>query len=349
MRRITTTSFGARPISAALKAHITRAEAPAPCTSVDKWALFQQLCAAREAFSVSHRSLAVLNALLTFHPRSDLRDGDRLIVFPSNQTLSTRLQGMPASTLRRHIAALVAVGLICRHDSPNGKRYACRGGGPVFGFDLRPLLVRADEIAKAADAAEQVASRIHALRVTFLSLRRDLIVAGHETHACLVALSRILRRKVTVNAWEDALDALAQLRTTLLGGPLKTSQLSATDTQNERHQSNSKKEKEDTTRSVDIVTHCPNALQFAEAPPRQWSDLHALSQRLLPMIGVAFSAWERARRVMGDQATTVTILAITERIAQIANPPAYLNRLIAQAERGQYDPNRLLRLAGQGS
>ena len=55
---------------------------------------------------------------------------------------------MPASTLRRLLAVLVEAGLIVRRDSPNGKRYARKGrGGEItlaFGFDLAPLVVRAE-------------------------------------------------------------------------------------------------------------------------------------------------------------------------------------------------------------
>ncbi len=57
-------------------------------------------------------------------------------------------QGMPASTLRRHLAVLVDAGLIVRRDSPNGKRYARKNrAGAIelaFGFDLSPLVVRSD-------------------------------------------------------------------------------------------------------------------------------------------------------------------------------------------------------------
>ncbi|MGZ2845964.1 plasmid replication protein RepC, partial [Pseudomonas aeruginosa] len=74
---------------------------------------------------------------------------DDLVVFPSNQQLALRAHGMPASTLRRHLAALVDAGLIIRRDSPNGKRYARKGrGGEIelaFGFELSPLVVRAEE------------------------------------------------------------------------------------------------------------------------------------------------------------------------------------------------------------
>ena len=56
------------------------------------------------------------------------------------------------------MAALVDAGLIVRRDSPNGKRYARKGrGGKVklaFGFDLAPLVVRAEEFERLAQEIE---------------------------------------------------------------------------------------------------------------------------------------------------------------------------------------------------
>ncbi|MEO1495258.1 MAG: plasmid replication protein RepC, partial [Pseudomonadota bacterium] len=187
MERLSTTPFGARPVSAGLLATRALAEAEAPVAKFDKWELFRDLCTARKVFGVSDRDLSVLNALLTFHPQRALEDGQPLIVFPSNVSLSERAHGMAESTLRRHLAALVGAGLITRHDSPNGKRYASRDatGALVraFGFDLRPLLVRAVEISEAAEEARQQTARIRRVREEITLLLRDalkLIAYGQE-------------------------------------------------------------------------------------------------------------------------------------------------------------------------
>lgn len=95
---------------------------------------------------MTHRDQTVLIALLSVLPERERADGENLIVFPSNATLSDRTHGMTESNPRRHPAALVGAGLIARHDSPNGKHYAARGvDGEVvraFGFGLHPLLVQ---------------------------------------------------------------------------------------------------------------------------------------------------------------------------------------------------------------
>ena len=144
-----TTPFGRRSLTLAHVASQMVATARPPEKVVHKWKVFHAICAARPRLGVSERSLSVLNALLTFHPETTLTGEDDLIVFPSNDKLTLRAHGMPASTLRRHLAVLVDAGLIVRRDSPNGKRYARKGSAGeielAFGFDLSPLVVRSEE------------------------------------------------------------------------------------------------------------------------------------------------------------------------------------------------------------
>ncbi|WP_167623532.1 plasmid replication protein RepC [Paracoccus sp. AK26] len=151
--------------------------------SVDKWSLIQDLTDGREALGLTDRNLSVLSALLSFYPGRELRSG-ALTVFPSNASLSARLHGMPESTLRRHLAALCQASLINRCDSPNGKRYATRDGqgriDRVFGFDLRPLLDRAAEIAEAAEDARETRRLVRKTRQSISLLLRDLALSSAE-------------------------------------------------------------------------------------------------------------------------------------------------------------------------
>ncbi len=130
----------------------------------------------------------MLYALLTFLPSKTLEDGAALVVFPSNASLSDRAHGMAESTLRRHLAALVAAGLIWRQDSPNGKRYARRDRSgalsQAFGFDLRPLLVRAKDITRAAARALAQADALRVARETLVLRLRDaakLLAHGQDS------------------------------------------------------------------------------------------------------------------------------------------------------------------------
>lgn len=191
---LATTPFGRRSLSLAQISGQVAAAARDPALSINKWTVFRDLCVARARLGVSERSLSVLNALLSFFPDTELT-GDELVVFPSNEQLSLRAHGMPASSLRRHLAALVEGGLIVRRDSPNGKRYVRRDrGGEVqqaFGFDLAPLVSRSGEWAAMADAVRAEEREIRRLKEIITICRRDcakMIEAIAEEHVSIPAL-----------------------------------------------------------------------------------------------------------------------------------------------------------------
>src|ERR1700712_4458143 len=149
-----TTPFGRRPMSLGMLASQYQAKTIQPGQAIDKWKLFRALCEAKPLLGVTDRALAVLNALLSFYPGNELSKENGLIVFPSNAQLSIRAHGIAPATLRRHLAGLVVAGLLIRKDSPNGKRFARRGGeGEVeqaYGFNISPLIARAGEIQALA-------------------------------------------------------------------------------------------------------------------------------------------------------------------------------------------------------
>ncbi|HEV7249748.1 MAG TPA: plasmid replication protein RepC [Shinella sp.] len=173
-----TTPFGRRAMTLGMLASQAVAKTVSPEASIDKWKLYRWLCEARVKLGISDRALSVLNALMSFHPKTELSGGDGLVVFPSNAQLSLRTHGMAETTLRRHLAALVDSGLLTRRDSPNGKRYVRRDQqgsiGEAFGFSLAPLLARAGEIERLA--AEVTAERLllQRLRERVTLVRRDI-------------------------------------------------------------------------------------------------------------------------------------------------------------------------------
>ncbi|MFJ1311815.1 plasmid replication protein RepC [Agrobacterium sp. P15N1-A] len=175
---ISTTPFGRRSMTLGQISSQMAARASKPDVVINKWQVFHDIREARELVGATDRALAILNALLTFHPESGLAGGTELVVWPSNVNLMARANGMPATTLRRHLAVLVDCGLVIRRDSPNGKRFARKGrGGEIeqaYGFDLSPIVARADEFA---ELAEQVRNEKKALRVSkerLTLLRRDV-------------------------------------------------------------------------------------------------------------------------------------------------------------------------------
>ena len=144
----------------------------------DKWQLMRALTEARQAYGIGDRTICVLEALVSFTTARELDGTAPIIVFPSNRELSMRARGMAPATIRRHLAALVAAGMIFRRDSANGKRYCRRDDRGVmedaFGFDLAPLALRAGEIFEAAEAARAEDRAIRALRSEVTLHQRDI-------------------------------------------------------------------------------------------------------------------------------------------------------------------------------
>lgn len=262
---ISTTPFGRRMLTLAQVASQANAKERPPEKAVHKWNIFRAICSAKNRLGVSERALAVLDALLTFHPETVLT-GEGLIVFPSNQQLCLRAHGMPPTTLRRHLAALVDAGLVIRRDSPNGKRYARKDStGEIeiaFGFDLAPLVVRAEEFEALADEvlADERALKLARERITIC--RRDIckmIATGieenistrrngqgpadwtelHDLYRSIVGrLPRTAPRQL-LEGIATELSLLADEILSLLEGHLKSQNLDANESRSERHIQNS--------------------------------------------------------------------------------------------------------------
>jgi replication initiation protein RepC len=262
---ISTTPFGRRSLSLAQVASQAIAKARAPDKSAHKWTVFRAICAAKARLGLTERALAVLDALLSFHPETVL-SGEDLIVFPSNEQLALRAHGMPASTLRRQLAILVEAGIVIRRDSPNGKRYARKGRdgriAQAFGFDLSPLVARAEEFEAAAEdvRAAELALRLTREKITLL--RRDIakmIATGieegvatkragqgpkdwGEIHGLFRSLVGRLPRRADLAELSPIAEGLALLSQeilSLLELHVKEKNPSANESQAERHKQNS--------------------------------------------------------------------------------------------------------------
>ena len=248
-----------RPISHAHLRVIERPEASVPARPVNKWELLRELSKAQAAFGVSERDLTVLQGLLSFFPDDALGGNAEMVVFPSNKAICERLNGMPCSTMRRHLARLVEVGLLQRRDSPNGKRYVRKHGEDrvAFGFDLSPLYCQSEEIARAAEAVREAEERVRRLREVVSLMRRDLAALaefGDEMQPGLgfwdqlrdraALTARALRRKLSVEdlaAYRADLEALLDQARNIIDGP-ETEEMNTNDAQSERHHHNSNKE-----------------------------------------------------------------------------------------------------------
>ncbi len=237
--------------------------------SVDRWKLLRALTEAREAYQLSSRSIAVLEALLSFYPDKILDGSVPLIVFPSNHELSMRLRGMSAPTIRRHIATLVEIGFILRRDSPNGKRFVRRdSNGEIamaFGFDLAPLTFRAAEIETQAEKIREENRIRQQLRFSITIHLRDIsktiLSALNENrkgdwealYDQLQALSGRVERNGTLTNLTIREQALSNLRRqveNLYLSNVSEPQMSGNERENEHHIQNSNIESFDKTKPV---------------------------------------------------------------------------------------------------
>jgi replication initiation protein RepC len=266
--KLATTPFGRRPLSLAMVSTQVAAKAAPPDAVVHKWQIYRAICEAKVALGATERSLAVLNALLTFHPETvltvprqavgDAENAPGLIVFPSNDQLALRAHGMAPATLRRHLAVLVDCGLLIRRDSPNGKRYARKGQGGVietaFGFDLTPLVARAAEFERLAEAARTERREYLVVREGITLVRRDIakmIAVGTEEgvpgdwrgfQEAYLVLARRIPRTATKAELEPLLDDLGRLAEQIrkvLETHVNSKNKSANESHSERHIQNS--------------------------------------------------------------------------------------------------------------
>ncbi|EAQ24825.1 plasmid replication protein RepC [Roseovarius sp. 217] len=268
-----------RPISHAHLRVIERPETSVAGKPVNKWELLRELSKAQAAFGVSERDLTVLQGLLSFFPDDALGGNAEMLVFPSNKAICERLNGMPCSTMRRHLARLVEAGLLMRRDSPNGKRYVRKHGEErvAFGFDLSPLYCQSEEIARAAEAVREAEERVRRLREVVSLMRRDLAALaefGDEIQPGLgiwdklrdkaVLTARALRRKLLLEeltAYRADLETLLDQARNVIDGP-ETEEMNTNDARFERHDHNSNKE------SIDLEPALEKGGAAADVPEK---------------------------------------------------------------------------------
>ena len=275
-----------RPISHAHLRVIERPEASVPGKPVNKWELLRELSKAQAAFGVTERDLTVLQGLLSFFPDDALGGNAEMVVFPSNKTVCERLNGMPCSTMRRHLSRLVEAGLLMRRDSPNGKRYVRKHGDErvTFGFDLSPLYCRAEEIARAAEAVREAEDRVRRIREIVSLMRRDLAALAEFGEEMLPGLglwdqlrdtaaltARALRRKLSIedlSAYRANLETLLDQARNLIDGP-ETEDMNTNDARFERHHHNSNKD------SIDFEPALEDGGAAADAPDADTGEIEA--------------------------------------------------------------------------
>ena len=252
------TPFGRRPMTLGQIASQATAKAMPKEAIANKWRVFQDIREARELLGATDRSLAILNALLSFHRETELSAEGELIVWPSNEQLMARANGISPATLRRHLSVLVECGLIIRRDSPNGKRFARRSrGGEIeqaYGFDLSPIVARAEEFRGLAVAVQSEKKAFRVARERLTLLRRDIVkmidagieegVPGNwgrvlQTYQTIISkLPRTAPRQLVEDICAELHELHAEIRD-VLESFIKTQNPNANESHSERHIQNS--------------------------------------------------------------------------------------------------------------
>lgn len=324
----------------------------------DRWAVLIDLVKCRKTFGLNDRDLAVLRGLISCLPKAA---SDKNFVFASNITLSNRTDGMHERTLRRHLAKLVATGLIIRHSSPNGKRFVRRNhlgqAAHAFGFDLGPLFDRQADIAATAAAAMTQADMTATLREK-LSLMRNDIIKIDPIFAETIRKS--LRRNLTHDSMHAIIDA-AKARILAADVAISPQGMSGNDSHFVRHKQKSIKDLEETElcheqdkkvkkQSAAGETHkcqplpvlasilqaCPDSCEYAAEPVRTWPELIRFADIMAPMLQIDRDIMVTARRSMGIAAAAVAVMCILEMGDRVRSAGAYLRGLSNRAAAGTF-------------
>lgn len=319
-------------------------------SSSNKWMIFRDLCISKKAYGLSDRNLSVLHALLSFYPATEL-SSKNLIVFPSNSELSIRAHGMPESTLRRHLAALVDAGIISRKDSPNRKRYARKSSHEVaYGFSLELLYTRAHEFKKAVEGSQEASLELKLAREKVTLLRQEIYKniekegRGGEIATMYEAAVSKLRRRATKAELEAIYNELMAIKVSMEEANethTEADEMSVNVRQNERHhiESNSynyKKEKIPKVSDKDIskinldtvLLRFRDISEYAVSKIKTWRDLIDTASQVKNFIGISQSSYDNAVVRWGREGTSVIVAYVLEKVSRLSSPGAYFQALI---------------------
>ena len=280
----------------------------------DRWALLDALSLCAERWHLKARHLAALRVLLAVLPKDAAPD--RRIVFPSNRFLCERLHGMPESTLRRHLAALVSSGLIVRRDSPNRKRFRVgRSADLVFGFDVSPFFDAASSIREAASASLAERQEAAELRARCRIAANELDANRHDE------VGRLLRRKLSVDDLRILLASLDADDT--IGCRELPPEPGVSAAQNDRRKESYPEADEDTA-----------ALAVARFAVSEavCSDGRNPLRDLLAYLGIDDRQWAGMTRDHGPPHCLIALARMLPRLPTIANPSSYLRAILRSFE-----------------
>lgn len=217
----------------------------------------------RRELGLTPNDLAVLSALISFLPRATPDRSGRVdekltVVFPSNDALSERTNGLDERTIRRCIARLADAGLIKRKTSANGKRFPLRSSGVIrdaFGFDLLPLHEQHPTLLMRANTAAEKHQEVQSLRAKALAVRAVLARQSHlnDDQMARVAAARNFLRRSNLTT-DEVQQTIEEMEAILHGIDPNTSGSASTETASDPHGSHEQTD-DMTAKNGQIVRH----------------------------------------------------------------------------------------------
>jgi replication initiation protein RepC len=143
---------------------------------------------------------------------------------------------------------------------------------------------------------------------------------------------------------------------------IKSTNMSANESQNERHKQNSNPNPsidfepslqegraataeptlpptvppEKTCSLGMVLSACPDIADYAKGGIGNWRDFLAAAAVVRPMLGISPSAWEEAQAVMGDTQAAIVLGCLLQRSSAIQSAGGYLRELTRKARAGEF-------------
>lgn len=303
-----------------------------------------------------------------------------LTVFAANDTLCFRAKGITERQLRRHLEKLEGLGLVQRRDSANGKRFAIHQKGKVvgaFGIDLSPLLAQSEDLLVRAAENRQRNEELRGLKSIINHLRGECLgldlteeLRGYvestrnlmrRTGVTLVQARAIISRlqgiiselaaaplphcPPEINDLEiDDLEACKQsksIQVDAISSAPQANQKPATDGQNVRHKKTEDPNTKKRSPSISIWSSLTSIPEFFPDQPRSEEECHRLLYDFGRMMGLSHSSLITACGRLGLLRMLEALDAMARDIARIANPDAYLRKLVDRHETGKVGHGQL--------
>lgn len=305
---------------------------------------------ARRHIGLTRTDLAVLDACLSYLPLKGADGSEQpalpnmmLTVFASNRSICARVGDLDDRCLRRSIANLAALGLLKRHDSATGKRYARRIDGQIidaYGLDLLPFFAKGQELITLARELERDEANRRSIRSEAVNLRALIIRDGiclTEAQQKYVAESEKLLRRATLTtgdlaAVRDRLQSF--LYPELVEEEHSQDKESVANGQNVRHIESNKIDfkKEDIPKPKTgndaqlqiIYEKCLEVQKYLPEAPQSIYHLQAMILQVMLWIGCSKAICTDLTQKVGWVKVLLVLERLLPRLSDIRNVPAYL-------------------------